>query len=41
VYKLRVQDKQFLLVYEYDKETLFLLALGVNGNLYRYLKKKL
>lgn len=39
VYKFRVQDRQFLLAYEYDKETLFLLALGVHENFYRDLKK--
>jgi mRNA interferase RelE/StbE len=39
VYKFRVQDQQFLLAYEYDKETLFLLALGVHENFYRDLKK--
>jgi mRNA interferase RelE/StbE len=39
VYKFRLQDKQFLLAYEFDKETLFLLALGVHENFYRNLKK--
>ena len=39
VYKFRVQDQQFLLAYEYDKETLFLLALGIHENFYRDLKK--
>jgi hypothetical protein len=39
VYKFRVQDQQFLLAYEYDKETLFLLALGVHENFYRDFKK--
>ena len=39
VYKFRVQDQQFLLVYEYDKETLFLLALGIHEIFYRDLKK--
>jgi len=39
VYKFRVQDQQFLLAYEYDKENLFLLALGVHENFYRNLKK--
>lgn len=39
VYKFRVQDQQFLLAYEYDKENLFLLALGVHENFYRDLKK--
>ena len=39
VYKFRVQDQQFLLAYEHDHETLFLLALGVHENFYRDLKK--
>ena len=39
VYKFRVQDQQLLLAYEYDKENLFLLALGVHENFYRNLKK--
>ncbi len=39
VYKFRVQDQQFLLAYEYNKETLFLLAIGVHENFYRDLKK--
>jgi mRNA interferase RelE/StbE len=39
VYKFRVLDQQFLLAYEHDEETLFLLALGVHGNFYRNLKK--
>ena len=39
VYKFSVQDKQFLLAYEFDKDTLFLLALGVHENFYRDLKK--
>jgi mRNA interferase RelE/StbE len=39
VYKFRVQDQQFLLAYEYNKKTLFLLALGVHENFYRDLKK--
>lgn len=39
VHKFRVQDKQYLLAYEYDKETIFLLALGVHENFYRDLKK--
>ena len=39
VYKFRVKDQQFLLAYEYDKENLFLLALGVHENFYRDLKK--
>jgi mRNA interferase RelE/StbE len=39
VYKFRVLDKQFLLAYEHNKETLFLLVLGVHENFYRNLKK--
>jgi mRNA interferase RelE/StbE len=39
VYKFRVQNEQFLLAYEFDNETLFLLALGVHENFYRDLKK--
>jgi mRNA interferase RelE/StbE len=39
VYKFRVLDQQFLLAYEYDEKTLFLLALGVHENFYRNLKK--
>jgi mRNA interferase RelE/StbE len=39
VYKFRGQDQQFLQAFEYDKETLFLLALGVHENFYRDLKK--
>jgi len=39
VYKFRVLDKQFLMAYEYDKHTLFLLALGVHENFYRDLNK--
>ena len=39
VYKFRVRDQQLLLAYEFDKETLFLLALGVHENFYRDLKK--
>ena len=39
VYKFRVQDQQFLLAYEHNQETLFLLALGVHENFYRDLKK--
>ena len=39
VYKFRVQKQQFLLAYEFDKETLFLLALGIHENFYRDLKK--
>ena len=39
VYKFKVLDKQFLLAYEYDKKTLYLLVLGVHENFYRDLKK--
>ena len=39
VYKFRVLDQQFLIAYEYDNKTLFLLALGVHENFYRDLKK--
>lgn len=39
VYKFRVLDRQFLLAYEYDKENLSLLALGVHENFYRDVKK--
>lgn len=39
VYKFRVLDRQFLLAYEYDKESLFLLALGVHENFYRDMKR--
>lgn len=39
VYKFRVLEQQFLLAYEFDKKTLFLLALGVHENFYRDLKK--
>jgi mRNA interferase RelE/StbE len=39
VYKFRVQDRQFLLAYELDKDTLLLLALCVHENFYRDLKK--
>lgn len=38
VYKFRVHEQQYLLAYEYDQETLFLLALGVHENFYRGLK---
>ena len=39
VYKFRVLDRQYLLAYEYDRETLFLLALGVHENFYRDIKR--
>jgi mRNA interferase RelE/StbE len=39
VYKFKVLDQQFLLAYEYDKKTLYLLALGVHENFYRDLKR--
>ena len=41
VYKFRVQDQQFLVAYEFDKDNLSLLALGVHENFYRDLKKNL
>jgi mRNA-degrading endonuclease RelE of RelBE toxin-antitoxin system len=41
VYKFRVQDKQFLLAYEFDADTLSLLALGVHENFHRDRKKNL
>ena len=39
VYKFRALDRQYLLAYEYDRETLFLLALGVHENFYRDIKR--
>ena len=39
VYKFRVLEQQFLLAYEFDKKTLFLLALGIHENFYRDLKR--
>lgn len=39
VYKFRVQDQLYLLAYEHDVETLYLLALGIHENFYRDLKK--
>jgi mRNA interferase RelE/StbE len=39
IYKFRVLEQQFLPAYEFDNETLFLLALGVHENFYRDLKK--
>jgi mRNA interferase RelE/StbE len=39
VYKFRVLDRQYLLAYQHDKETLFLLALGVHENFYRNIKR--
>jgi len=39
VYKFSVQNKRFLLAYEFDKDDVFLLALGVHENFYRDLKK--
>jgi hypothetical protein len=41
VYKFRVQDKHFLLAYEFDAGILSLLALGVHKKFYRDLKKNL
>jgi len=39
VFKFKVLDQQFLMAYEHNKDTLFLLALGVHENFYRDLKK--
>jgi mRNA interferase RelE/StbE len=39
VCKIKVLDQQFLLAYEHNKQSLFLLALGVHENFYRDLKK--
>lgn len=39
VYKFRVLDRQYLLAYQHDQETLFLLALGVHENFYRNIKR--
>jgi mRNA interferase RelE/StbE len=39
VYKFRVQDQLYLLAYEHDDNTLYLLALGIHENFYRDLKK--
>jgi len=39
VYKFGVLDRQYLLGYEHDRETLFLLALGVHENFYRDIKR--
>ena len=39
VYKFGVRDRQYLLGYEHDRETLFLLALGVHENFYRDIKR--
>ena len=39
VHKFRALDRQYLLAYEYDRETLFLLALGVHENFYRDIKR--
>lgn len=41
IYKFRVQDQQFPVAYEFDKDNLSLLALGVHENFYRGLKKNL
>jgi hypothetical protein len=38
VYKFTVLDQQFLLAYEHNKQSLFLLALGAHENFYRGLK---
>jgi mRNA interferase RelE/StbE len=39
VHKFRIKDQQFLLAYEFNKKTFYLLALGVHENFYRDLKK--
>ena len=39
VYKFRILNEQFLLAYEHNQDTVFLLALGVHENFYRDLKK--
>lgn len=41
VHKFVALDKQFLLAYTYDPETLKLILLGVHENFYRDLKKSL
>lgn len=40
IYKFKVLDRQFLLAYMFDPETLTLVFLGVNENYYRDFKKK-
>lgn len=39
IYKFKVLDRQFLLAYMFDPETLTLVFLGVNENYYRDFKK--
>ena len=39
VYKYKDSDKQYLLAYRYDGESLTLLALGSHENFYRDLKR--
>ena len=39
VHKFRVQDQLYLLAYEHDVNTLYLLAIGIHENFYRDLKK--
>jgi hypothetical protein len=39
VHKLRVQDQLYLLAYEHDVDTLYLLAIGIHEKFYRDLKK--
>ena len=41
VHKFKLADRQYLLSYMYDPETLTLLFLGVHENYYRNLKRKL
>ena len=40
VHKFRVADRQYLLAYEFDAETLTLFALGVHENFYRRIGKE-
>ena len=41
VYKFKVLDREFLLAYMFDPETLTLVFLGVHENYYRDLKRRL
>ena len=41
VHKFVALDKQFLLAYTYDPQTLKLILLGVHENFYRNLKKSM
>ena len=41
VYKYKDSDKQYLLAYRYDDESLTLLALGSHENFYRDLKRQI